>query len=142
MLDRIEDPLIAALYQYWLRKSAGRPMPEKRDLDPTDIPALLPHIILWDVLPEGGFRCRLAGTHIVEVHGRELKGMTAAELHGAANQEIEDEYNLVARTLVPHYVERSMYWYHRDYKRYKRLLMPLGVNGTCSILLSIAVYAA
>jgi len=142
MMDRLGDPLIEALYRYWLSKSAGRPMPEKRDLDPTDIPTLLPHILLWEVLSEGGYRCRLAGTRIVEVHGRELKGMTAAELHGTANAEIQAEYDQVARTLTPHYVERSMSWYHREYRRYKRLLLPLGRNGECAFLLSVAVYNA
>lgn len=143
MLDQLRDPLIQEMYLYWARKAGGRPMPDKGDLDPTEIPALLPHMLIWDVLPEGGFRCRLAGTRIVEVHGRELRGITSRELHGDAYEAIEAEYRSVATTLVPHHVERSMRWYHRDYTRYERLLLPLaGVGGRCEFLLSIAIYGS
>jgi hypothetical protein len=139
---RLDDPIIRATFEYWLDRRGDRPMPDRAELDPLDMPrAVLPHLLLWDVLPEGGYRCRLAGTAVVAAHGRELRGITTAELHGAANAEIEREYDAVARDGRPHYVERTMDWAHLSFRRYRRLLLPLTKGGTaCAMLLSVATY--
>jgi hypothetical protein len=141
--ERISDPILMQLYDYWQGKSAGRRMPERSAVDPAEIPLLLPHLLIWEVLAAGGYRCRLAGTKIVEAHRREITGLTTAELHGAAGAHIDAEYDAVAREGTPHYVERSMYWYHQDYRRYKRLLLPLSNGGeSCAQILAGATYTA
>jgi hypothetical protein len=50
----ISDSRLLRAHSYWREKSAGRPFPDRRDIDPVEIPDLLPFIVLWDVLPEGG----------------------------------------------------------------------------------------
>jgi len=63
------------LFDYWLDKGNGRGMPGRHDLSPADIPRLLPHVSLLDVLPDdGGFRYRLAGSRLREVFDREVTG--------------------------------------------------------------------
>jgi len=139
----IDDQVIAAAYHYWRTRAGERRMPDRVDLDPLSMPRqILPHILLWDVLGPGrGYRCRLAGEAISAAHGRSVKGMTTAELHGPTNESIEREYDLVVRTCEPHYVRRSMFWFHRDYRYYRRLLLPLSNGGAdCRLLLSIATY--
>lgn len=141
-LAKCTDAQILRAVAYWRRKAGARPMPDRRDIDPAEIPDLLPFIVLWDVLPGGGYRCRLAGTRICEIHGRELTGMTTAELHGAANAAIEAEYDWTVRTRRPHYVERTMFWQHKPYTRYRRVLLPLSHGGdTVAILLNVASYS-
>ena len=143
MRDRISDPVLRELYEYWRAKTAGRRMPDRGDIEPAEIAPLLPHLLIWEVLETGGYRCRLAGTKIVEVHRREITGLTTVELHGAAGAHIEAEYDLVVREAAPHYVERSMVWYHQDYRHYKRLLLPLTKGGgRCERILAGATYSA
>ena len=73
----ITDERLKDGYAYWRRKSAGRKMPRRADIDPTEIPHLLPHIRLIDVVGPGRFRYRLLGTevrlhHIADPTGRFL----------------------------------------------------------------------
>jgi hypothetical protein len=67
-------PHHAALYRYWDSKRAGRPMPSRRDFDPCEVPALLPHLMIVDKF-EGRFRYRLVGTTVADHMGRDLTGL-------------------------------------------------------------------
>ncbi|HTN96646.1 MAG TPA: PAS domain-containing protein [Nordella sp.] len=69
------------LYEYWLLKAAGRPMPDKRDISPSHIPRLLPNISLIEVeMPGERYRVRLAGTRLRDVHDCETTGLYLDEL--------------------------------------------------------------
>jgi hypothetical protein len=50
-------------------------MPRRRDLDPTDIPRLLPHVMLVDALADGRYRYRLIGTANAREHGMNATGL-------------------------------------------------------------------
>ena len=43
-------PVLADLYEYWQSRRRGDGLPARGDIDPVDIPALLEHLILVDVL--------------------------------------------------------------------------------------------
>jgi PAS domain len=50
-------------YGYWLGKRQGRMMPCRSDIEPVEIPALLPYVMLIDVIADPlDFRYRLIGT--------------------------------------------------------------------------------
>jgi hypothetical protein len=71
----ITDDRLQSAYEYWFRKRAGRIMPRRSDIDPpTDIPKLLPHIMLVDVLASGRYRYRLIGTEVVHEQGINATG--------------------------------------------------------------------
>lgn len=56
---------LRGLYDYWARKRGGRRWPSRDDILPSEIPALLPYIVLADVLEQGAkFRLRLVGTDV------------------------------------------------------------------------------
>src|SRR3546814_16324574 len=58
----IGHPGLRRLYDYWENLRAGRAMPLRRAFDPLHIPALLPNLILNEVLgTPPRFRIRLAG---------------------------------------------------------------------------------
>jgi hypothetical protein len=140
-LSAISDSRLLRAVEYWRRKAAGRPMPDRRDLNPAEIPDLLPWIVLWDVVP-GGFRIRLAGTAICEAHGREVRGYDFETLHGAGAAIIKPEYEYVVREKAPHYAERTMWWNHRSYRTYRRVLLPFTNGGTdCTLIMNVACYA-
>ena len=68
------------LYQYWLVRRGERAMPARRDLDPVDIPTLLPHLVLAEAGDDVGFRYRLAGTAVTRAAGAELTGRPVASV--------------------------------------------------------------
>src|SRR5690349_1275296 len=70
----ITDPRLREAYGYWLQKSASTRLPSRRDLDPADIPKLLPHVMLVDVHDDGRYRYRLTGTECVREHGMDASG--------------------------------------------------------------------
>jgi hypothetical protein len=76
-----EDAVLSALWAYWQGKRGGRAMPCRRDIDPTEIPRLLPHLQLVEFLEaEDRFRYRLSGTAIAAAYGRELTGRFVDEV--------------------------------------------------------------
>jgi hypothetical protein len=72
---RLEEGLL-----YWRRKSGSRPMPSRADLDPIDIPKLLPYVALLDVLAPGRYRFRLIGTALAQEQGLNATGREVAEI--------------------------------------------------------------
>src|SRR5271163_2944830 len=72
----ITDERLRAAYDYWRRIAAGKAMPCRRDLDPADIPRLLPHVMLVDVLADGRYRYRLIGTANAREHGMNATGLS------------------------------------------------------------------
>jgi hypothetical protein len=139
-LSGVTDRRLVRGIEYWRVKAAGRAMPDRRDLNPAEIPDLLPWITLWDVVADG-YRVRLAGTAICEAHGRELRGMDFDTLHGKGTETIKPEYDYVVREKQPHYAERTMWWSHRHYRAYRRVLLPFTNGGdVCSMIMNIAAY--
>lgn len=69
------------LYDYWLGRAAGRPMPARSDISPRDFPRLLPFVSLIDIEPET-CRCkvRLAGTRLRDIYDREITGLYVDDL--------------------------------------------------------------
>lgn len=69
------------LYDYWLEKAAGRKMPSRSDIKPTQIPRILPSITLVDIEKDfGKSRIRLAGTKLREIYDREITGLCIEDL--------------------------------------------------------------
>lgn len=127
--SKIRSDRILRALSYWQAKRGARRVPDRAEFDPIDIPDIMPHVVMWDVLPDG-YRCRLAGTKMVEIHGREMTGIAMSEFHGVHNTTIQPEYDGVVLTGSPHYVERNLFWMHRDYRRYARILLPFSNGGS------------
>lgn len=68
------DPILSELLHYWRSKCGPRPMPRRNDIDPTEIPKVLPHIMLIERAEDHSFRFRLCGSAVVEAYGQELRG--------------------------------------------------------------------
>jgi len=81
--DYRSNPILEAALAYWRRLRHGGSLPRRRDIDPSEIPRLLPHLQLIEVV-EGGarFRYRLVGTALVTAFGKEYTGKCLDELFG------------------------------------------------------------
>src|SRR5260370_37561181 len=73
------------LYRYWLAKRADRSMPVRRDINPGDIPALLPYLMIVDKVDDR-FRYRLVGIATAREIGHDPTGSLVGfyGLEGAA----------------------------------------------------------
>jgi hypothetical protein len=63
------------LYGYWRSCAGGKPVASRFDIDPVDIPRLLPGLSLLDAGENlDALRYRLAGTRVREIYGTEITG--------------------------------------------------------------------
>ncbi len=64
------------LFEYWNLLRAGRPAPERSEVEPSDIRTILGDTFILEVsLQLRSISFRLAGTRLCAAHGRELKGL-------------------------------------------------------------------
>src|SRR5690606_13318448 len=92
--------LAAQLLALWRDWAGARPAPERSDVDPLTMPALLPNLVLLDAV-DGDFRFRLVGEAINTRYGHGLKGRTLGELMtGAALDETLYEHRRCAEDLA------------------------------------------
>lgn len=97
------DGRLTRLLAYWSAKRGDRPAPGRGDLDPLDIPDLLPIISLIDVLRDPlRFRYRLVGTAVVEAFGRDGTGRFVDDsLYGADAPAVFASFERIATEARP-----------------------------------------
>lgn len=126
----IASPVLRDLYLYWLGKWQGPRMPTRADIEPLEIPTLLPLVYLVDV--EGDprrFRFRLIGTRIVAWLGRDLTGAYLSDPTAR-------RYAAVADSGRPAYDALNAAGKEGRHGSYQRLLLPLaGEEGGVAMLL-------
>src|SRR5579859_7193622 len=98
-----DNAVLSEFWRYWDRKRGERISARWRDIDPCEIPRLLPHLqIVERVAPSGRYRFRLTGTAIVEAYGRELTGCYVDEVIPEPRCAVaEGHYSLVYDTHRP-----------------------------------------
>ena len=67
------DVVLRTLWKYWRDRRGDRLLPNRAEIDPVDIPTILPYLQLIEYV-SGRFRFRLTGTAVVESYGAELTG--------------------------------------------------------------------
>jgi hypothetical protein len=73
--EALTSSQLARLHRYWLQQTRHGALPQRRDIDPADIPDLLPTLLLMDVdSTHQRFRFRLVGTRMAEVFGQDPTG--------------------------------------------------------------------
>lgn len=77
----VASPLIHQLHDYWNGKRAGRAMPRRSDIDPSEIKRLLPYVLLGEFAGDPvRLRYRLVGTEVVTVYGIDFTGQWLDEI--------------------------------------------------------------
>jgi len=121
------DGRLERLYRYWWSKRAGRLAPNRIDLNPAEIPDLLPIVHLidvgWDPI---SFRHRLVGTELVERFERDVTGKTVdGTLYGDATADIVADLSRVATEIRPYRRLARAAWHARDWLVVESVEMPL-----------------
>ena len=122
--DRLTDKHIAML-KYWRGKSHGGKIARRVDLDPLEIPRLLPNVLLWDVAESGDYLCRLAGSEVDFSMGVSMKGCWLSDIRCPLIAEAKEEFDAVRDSAMVSFAERTMAWLGKPYLYYRHLLMPL-----------------
>jgi hypothetical protein len=143
---RFSDHLIHTAHEYWRRKAAGRSMPSRADIDPAEIASLLPHVMLVDVLDDGGYRYRLIGTETAAKQGVNATGMRLTEAipdpHYRAH--VISLYDECVRERRPLYSERVFFGADGigPERHMSNLFMPLSNTGVwINMIFAIVIYA-
>lgn len=139
------DPILVEIFAYWDGKRAGRIMPGRADIDPTELRGLVNNVMLFDVVEPGRlFRIRLVGEAIVDFVGVNNTGRWAHETlpPGAAERMVEILTSVVA-TRAPRCRAGFAYWHvAKAYRRFEACFLPLSSDGaTVDKILSGNVFA-
>lgn len=123
----IADPILSALYDHWAKLRTSTGLPLRKDLDPVDIPHLLPFVMLVDCHDDGRrIKFRLVGTDVAygsDPTGKYLQDAAPANAYGVHIQEL---YRFAANCDSALYCEFA-YGYTADKgpRLIKRLFLPL-----------------
>ncbi len=128
------DPHVAAAIDYWRRiRPSDELLPGRRHFDPVDVPRLLPHLGLLDVVrePRMRLRIRMAGTRVTDLFGPGLTGRFVDEVvPDFEGSPVERDYRRVADEGVP-------VWYRgkqsttrgKTFLSIERLFLPFAEDG-------------
>lgn len=124
-------PEIAKIFRYWLSKGRNEQLPSRKDIDPVDIPDLLPKVQLVDVERNPlRFRYRLVGTELVERRGNDPTGKdVASAFYGADLQRVLENYTYVTDTQVFQYSNTKFQEPRGWYVSLERIYLPLSEDG-------------
>ena len=137
MKEQLANALLRAAYDYWDQRRGERAMPARVDLDPADIPKLLPYVILTDVVSAEplDFRYRLIGTAICQRIARDYTGRRLIDLpHQRPGSLVWDRRADCVRTMAPVYDCELPYIGPSHYvRRVSQIHLPLSPDGTAVI---------
>lgn len=125
--DAIADPVLSALHDHWIKLRRPGSLPLRKDLDPVDIPQLLPFVMLVECRDEGRrIKFRLVGTDVAygsDPTGKYLQDAAPANAYGS---HIKELYRFAANCDGALYCEFA-YGYTADQgpRLIKRLFLPL-----------------
>lgn len=137
--------MLKTLFAYWLGKCAGRFAPSRQDIDPKEIPAILPNIHMHDVLDRGrALRVRLLGTQIVAAIGEDQtqRILTATEDDLMGARSFAAMNAVVTHKRPIRCMARHTAAPHLDFLSAETLCLPLSQDGeTVSKLLACTIFS-
>lgn len=139
----LPDNKLQRLFAYWRTLCEGDLLPSRRDIDPVEIPDLLPNVFLLDVVGDAeDFHFRLAGSQVEDAFSMPLRGKSIADIQKRAGIRIPMEHHIeVARGGGPRYREGKMHVAGREHWEIRRLLLPLASDGRLvDVLMGGAVF--
>lgn len=127
----IDHPTLAPLLNYWQTKRGARALPARRDIDPVEMgPALLPHLVLGDLLDRGTrVRFRLVGTVVVKRLGFDPTARYLGDETGGWFDQMAALHRLVYAERAPVYAESVHSWGSDRRLESQMLILPLTQDG-------------
>ena len=110
------------------RIRGDRAMPGRGDIDPSAIPKLLPHLMMYSVAPNGGaYTIRLVGEEVVGFVGRNATGHPAGSaLPPRAAEILNDILAAVSTERLPKFRAGKAHWQpDKSYRDFEACFLPL-----------------
>jgi len=127
--ETVQSARLRALLRYWAEKSAGRAMPFRQQIEPTEIPRLLPITLLADVTLSGA-RMRLLGSEATNAYGKETRDLSVADIQfGDFTVPWLDAFFRVVQSAKPAFAVGT-YRRGTELCRIETVLMPLTEDGS------------
>ena len=108
---------------YWRSKAREGRLPGRPDIDPLEVPDLLPWLTpidaIWAEVEDGQgkrlrLRCRLIGTEVVTRFGRDITGLYAEEAYsGDYLAQALETYGAIIESRRPHLSRQQILWNHQ-----------------------------
>jgi hypothetical protein len=138
-LAKPHDPIVRSLFDYWNALRGDRPMPRRADVDPVAIPKLLPNIVMYTALPEGGYAIRLVGEEVARYAGRNATGEAAGAIMPPRAREILVEIlDAVVADRSPKFRLGKAHWQpDKGHREFEACFLPLSADdeGSVAIIL-------
>ena len=137
-IDASRDPDLRALYEYWNRVRGDRAMPRRADIDPSEIPKLLPYIIMYNAAAGDGYTIRLVGEQVVRLNGINGTGRKAGSIMTPRGAEMMNRIlDAVVTERAPKFRAGKVYWHpDKTYRDFEACFLPLSADGeTVDIIL-------
>lgn len=137
----------ATFLDYYLRQTPPDRLPGRRQIDPLDIPQLLPGIWLVDVLrPDEGklrFRYRLLGSRVAQIFKCDATKRYLDEVHADfGSNAMRGFLEQVATLAVPHWRRgKPVAWPSQDVVQLERTYLPLAGDGaTVDMIFALTLF--
>jgi hypothetical protein len=140
-LSALATKIVVPALSYWERIRGSRAMPRRCDIDPVEIPRLLPFVMLVDVLENPrDFRFRLVGTEIDAITAVKLRGQRFSETPQLCEgSKVWTDYASVATTRQPLTADVDYVGTDRYVRAVRHCLMPLSEDGERVNMIFVAV---
>lgn len=139
------NPKIVQIYDYWRRMTpAGEALPGRKHIDPTEIPTLLEHIWLLDVVgtpPRFRFRLRGGAAQRMGLPGQIGDFMDQFFDGGPADERLDDLRFVVSARRPVWFRGEPRLKHTSEIAELERLHLPLAADGkTVDMILCLTVY--
>ena len=119
-------------YAYWVSKCIEERIPARQDINPVDIPRLMPHVVILDVRrePDFDFRYRLLGTYVTEHLYSDHSGKWFSEItHQQPPSQIWQNCCEVATSGTPLMSNTPYVGPHKSFRDVEDIILPLSSDG-------------
>jgi hypothetical protein len=133
-------PRLAAALQYWEKKRRGRPFPARCDIRLAEVPSLVGHLVMAELILEPlDFRFDFVGAAVRHWLKTDLSGKRMTE-HPAMARVFEN-WTAAVRHGRPHYVEAPYVARDGSVVSAQDMLMPLGAGEEVEAMMAVLEFA-
>lgn len=86
--DATLDATLAGFINYWKKMRRSDGVPRRADIDPRGISQLISNAFIAERIAPGLARMRIAGTHLSDLLGMEVRGMPVSALFNTAHRDV------------------------------------------------------
>jgi hypothetical protein len=139
-LPKSATPRLSAALEYWEKKRGARLLPSRADIRLAEVPALIGHLVIADLIREPmDFRFDFVGAAVRHWLKTDLSGKKMTE-HPAMARVFEN-WATAARLGRPHYVEAPYVARDGSIVSAQDMLMPLGKTDRVDAVMAVLEFA-